>query len=111
MDSVEFAIATLKVPLVVVMGHQNCGAVKATLVGKDNVPELDNILPLIESALKGCDTIGANALVNAINCNVKKGVGDIEELANDRSLLRQKKVKIVGAYYEIETGKVTLTAH
>jgi carbonic anhydrase len=108
MDSLEFAVATLKVPLVMVMGHQNCGAVKATLQGKDNVPELENILPLIESALKDCDTVGPNALANAVDCNVRKGVETLKKSPTIAPLLTQKKVKIVGAYYEIETGKVTL---
>jgi carbonic anhydrase len=108
MDSVEFAASSLKVPLIVVMGHQNCGAVKATLAGKDNVPELDNIFPLIDSALKSCDTVGSNSLVNAINCNVKKGVQILKNSPTIAPLLKQKKVKIVGAYYEIETGRVTL---
>lgn len=109
MDSVEFAVAKLNVPLIVVLGHQNCGAVKASLLGKDNVPELDNILPMIETALKGCDTIGANALANAIQCNVKYGVEILKKSPTIAPLLAKKQVKIVGAYYDIETGKVTLT--
>lgn len=108
MDSVEFAAASLKVPLIVVLGHQNCGAVKATLSGIQTCPELDNIVPLIEDALKGCDTVGGNALVNAIHCNVKKGVLTLKNSPTIRPLLVQKKVKVVGAYYEIATGKVTI---
>lgn len=110
MDSVEFAVASLKVPLVVVMGHQNCGAVSATLAGKDNVPELENILPLIDDALKNCDTIGANALVNAIRCNVKRGVDTLKQSPSIAPILARKKVKVVGAYYHIDTGRVELIA-
>jgi carbonic anhydrase len=108
MDSIEFAAASLKVPLIVVLGHQNCGAVKATISGKEISPELDNIAPLIEDALKTCDTIGANALVNAIHCNVKKGVLILKNSPTIRPLIEQKKVRVVGAYYEIATGRVTI---
>jgi carbonic anhydrase len=108
MDSAEFAAATLKVPVVVVLGHQNCGAVKATLAGRENVPELDNIFPLIDAALKACKDADKDALVHAIKCNVKKGVETLEKSPTIAPLLAQKKVKIVGAYYEIATGKVTL---
>lgn len=108
MDSVEFAVASLKVPLVIVMGHQNCGAVRATLEGQQNVPELDNIFPIIESALKNCDAIGENRLVNAIKCNVKKSVETLKNSPTIAPLLKQKKVRIIGAYYEISSGKVTL---
>ncbi len=108
MDSVNFAVGALKVPLVIVLGHQNCGAVKAALAGKANYPDLGSILPLIESSLKGCETIGNSSLVDAINCNVSKGVKTLKNSPTIAPLLKEKKVKIVGAYYEIATGKVKL---
>ena len=108
MDSVEFAVAHLKTPIVIVLGHQNCGAVNATLGGQKNVPELESIYPLIESALSNCDSVGENRLVNAIKCNVKKGVEILKNSPTIAPLLKQKKVKIVGAYYEIASGKVSL---
>lgn len=108
MDSVEFAVASLKVPLVIVMGHQNCGAVKATLGGQKNVPELESIYPIIESALDNCDAIGENRLTNAIKCNVKKSVETLRNSPTIAPLLKQKKVRVLGAYYEISSGKVTL---
>jgi carbonic anhydrase len=112
MDSVEFAVKHLNVPLVMVMGHQNCGAVKAVLTESENVPpELDAIYPLIKGALKGCETIGANALVNAINCNVKKGVETLKKSPVIEPFLIQKKVKVVGAYFNFETGKVQLISN
>jgi carbonic anhydrase len=107
-DSIEFAVARLKVPIVIVMGHQNCGAVKATLNGQDNVPELENIYPLIESSLKNCEAIGTDTLVGAIHCNIKKGVDVLKNSPTIAPLLKQKKVKVVGAYFDIATGKVTL---
>lgn len=108
MDSVEFAVAKLNTPLVIVLGHQNCGAVKAALVGKENVPELDCIYPLIEAAFKGCNLKGKDPLFNAIECNVKKGVETLKNSPTIGPFIAQNKVNIVGAYYEIGTGKVTL---
>lgn len=108
MDSVDFAVGALKVPLVVVLGHQNCGAVKATLAGKAKYPDLGSIIPLIESSLKDCEMIGNSSLADAINCNVSKGVKTLKNAPTIAPLLKEKKVKVVGAYYEIATGKVTL---
>jgi carbonic anhydrase len=108
MDSVEFAVASLKVPLVIVLGHQNCGAVKAALAGNGKHPELDCIIPLIEDALKNCQVNGEDKLINAIQCNVSKGVATLKNSPTIAPLLKQGKVKIVGAYYEIATGKVKL---
>lgn len=108
MDSAEFAANSLKVPVIVVMGHQNCGAIKATLVGRNNVPELENIFPLIDTALKKCKSHDKDLLVNAIKCNVRGGVETLKKSPTIAPLLKQGKVKVVGAYYEISTGKVTL---
>ncbi len=108
MDSVEFAVAHLKVPLVIVLGHQNCGAIKATLGGQKSVPELESIYPIVENALANCEAIGENRLVAAIKCNVKKSVEALKNSPTIAPLLKQKKVKIIGAYYEIASGKVTV---
>ncbi len=108
MDSVEFAVISLKVPLVIVMGHQNCGAVGAALLGRKNVPELDNIYPLLDQALKKCNSKGTDVLINAIECNVKMGVATLKNSPSIAPLLKENKVKIVGAYYEMTSGKVTL---
>jgi carbonic anhydrase len=111
MDSAEFAVASLKVPLVVVLGHQNCGAVSAALSGQEKVPELDNIFPLIDAALKNCTTTDSDPLVRAIYCNVKKSVETLKNSPTIAPILAQKKVKVVGAYYEIATGKVHLISN
>jgi carbonic anhydrase len=108
MDSIEYAVDKLKVPLVMVIGHQNCGAIQATLKGRENVPELETIYPLIDSALKDCETIGTNPLVSAIYCNVKKGVDTLKKSPTIAPILAQKKVKIVGAYFDFETEKVSV---
>jgi carbonic anhydrase len=109
MDSVEFAVSKLKVPLVLVMGHQNCGAIQATLVGKENVPELDNIYPLIEAAFNSCGGIKKNTpLKEAVCCNVKKSVETLKKSPTIAPILAANKVKIVGAYFDFESGKVSL---
>jgi carbonic anhydrase len=108
MDSANFAVAKLHVPIVMVLGHQNCGAVNATLSGQINVPELGNIYPLIESALKNCETIGSDKLKSSIYCNVRKGVETLRNSPAIAPILAQNKVRIVGGYFDIASGKVLL---
>jgi carbonic anhydrase len=108
LDSVEFGVAKLKAPLVMVLGHQNCAAVKAAMAGQNNVPELENIFPLIDSGLKTCKATEKDPVVNAIYCNVKKGMEILKESPTIAPILAQKKVKIVGAYFDIESGKVSI---
>jgi carbonic anhydrase len=104
MDSVEFAVAHLGVPLVIVMGHQNCGAIQATLEGKAQVPELDNIFPYLEKALANCPHA---KLVEAIHCNIRAGVLTLKSSPTLAPLIQQKKVQVVGAYFDFESGKVS----
>ena len=108
MDSVEFAVAQLQVPLVVVLGHQNCGAVTAALRGRDQVPELDNIFPLIDKAFHTCQKDVPDKLIEAIYCNVREGVKILQNSPTIAPFIEKKQVRVVGAYFDFESGKVTL---
>lgn len=108
MDSVEFAVAKLDVPLVVVLGHQNCGAVTAALQGREYVPELDNIYPLIDKGFQACQKEAPDKLIEAIYCNVREGVKILKNSPTIAPLIEKKKVKVVGAYFDFESGKVSL---
>lgn len=110
--SLEYGVAVLGVPLIMVLGHTNCGAIDATIkVVKDNVilpghlPDLVNALkPGIEAAIaqKPADLLAA-ATVENVRFNAKR-------LQTTSSILSQaiadKKLMVVGAVYDIATGKV-----
>lgn len=108
LGSVEYSIVYLKVPLIIVMGHQNCGAVKGAMQDHGNVPELRDVFSLIDKGLKTCVPIDSDPLVNAICCNVQNNVNVLKKSKAIAPLIKKNQVKVVGAYYEIETGKVTL---
>ncbi len=108
LDSVEFAVAKMNVPLVIVLGHEGCKAVQATLKGRENVPELDAIYPLIDKGFKQCGIDSAASLMKAIDCNVQRGVTIIKNSPTLAPYITQKKVRVMGAYYDINNGKVTV---
>ncbi len=108
LDSVEYAVDKLHCPLVIVLGHENCGAVKATLLGQENVPELDNIYPLIAPALKKCQAQKGDILMNAVKCNIKEGVSYLKSTPLIAKHTADMQVKIVGGYYDFDHGKVTI---
>jgi carbonic anhydrase len=110
MDSVEFAVAKLNTPLVLVMGHQNCGAITAALNGRDHVPELDQIFPLIDAALAPCKMHKdkTRKLVQAIECNVRKGVETLKNSPTIAPLIAKGKVKVLGAYFDMVSGEVRI---
>lgn len=108
LDSTMFAVNKLNTPLVIVLGHENCGAVKATLLGQSHVPELASIFPLIEKGIKQCQQTQGDLLVNAIQCNVKEGVRILKAQPAIAQLIKEKKLEIVGAYFDFDEGKVSL---
>lgn len=111
--SIEYGVHELKIPLVMVLGHQQCGAVKAAIrVVQENI-ELpsaidvvaDSIRPVVIEASKNAGELVSNSVV----ANVKTGV---ERLRTSLPLaaepLASGRLKIVGATYDLKTGKATL---
>jgi carbonic anhydrase len=110
--SLEFAVAKLGVPLVVVMGHEKCGAVDAALsVVESNARfpgAIDNMIePIIPAVLEARGRSG-DKLTNAIKANVSRVVRTLRTESDPLLMkpLSEGKLKIVGAYYELKTGRV-----
>jgi carbonic anhydrase len=111
--SIEYAVDHLGTPLVVVMGHSQCGAVTATVKGGEAPPNIKAIMEFIAPALARVkadtpDKAGEALVVEVINANVWQAMGDI--LKNSpimREKLKDGKVKLVGALYDIKHGKVS----
>jgi carbonic anhydrase len=109
--SVEYASEHLNVPLIVVMGHEMCGAVKAaveTPPGTSLGPNLDYLVKAIRPAV--ARTAGQPAdtrLRAAILENVEETINDLMAKSSIlRHLSDAGRIKLVGAYYELATGRV-----
>ena len=112
LGSIEYAVAELGVPLVVVMGHERCGAVAAAAsVVRDNATFPGSIgrmvEPIIPAVLKAQGQPG-DLIENSIRENVRRVAHQLRT-ATDPLLLdpqRAGKLKVVGAYYDLDTGNV-----
>ncbi len=111
--SLEYSVAVLGSPLIMVLGHSNCGAIGAAIDVVKNGTELpghlpgliDPIKPAVEAVL---DQPG-DLLTNAIEENVRLTVAQIAGAAPIVSAaVASGKVKVVGAVYDLATGKVEL---
>lgn len=103
--SMEYAVAHLGTEIIVVMGHESCGAVNAAMSGGDNGYNLNHLLSHIAPAIAAS---GKDAKVNDV---VKKNAQlTAEELKTRSTIIREAaesgKVKIVPAYYNLGSGKV-----
>ena len=112
--STEYAIAEFKAPLIVVLGHSDCGAVKAAIQhidARDSLPgSINGLVELLKPAVIKSKSMAGDALANAIIQNVKDGVAKLQQLEPIVApAVKAGKVKVVGGVYDLKTGRVTLT--
>lgn len=105
LGSIEYAVEHLNTPLIVVMGHQSCGAVTATY---NEVVKGEKVSGNMESFVKKITpSVNKNGTIDdAIHTNVDMVVKEISEDKGIKTLIDQGKVKVVGAYYDLN-GNVT----
>ncbi len=105
--SIEYAVAHIGTSVLVVLGHQNCGAVTAAVSGGDNGYNLNQLLshliPAISAAGEGAD----------INTVVRKNAELTVEALKTRSpiisdAVESGKLRVVPAYYNLESGRIDL---
>ena len=115
--SIEYGLAHVQTPLLVVLGHTQCGAVKAvtrTIQGsvgqfERNIPPLmAPIIPAVKRAIgEHGETHGEDILPIAIETNVWKGIEDLfMKSPAVRKLVQKGIAKVVGAVYDVKTGLV-----
>ena len=104
--SIAYAVVVLGAPLVMVLGHSQCGAVKAALETKElDVPQ--SIRDLVGMVSTG----GEKDLDRAIVANVRAGVSKLKSLEPTLTrYIETKRLKVVGGVYNLASGKVTLVA-
>ena len=112
LGSIEYAVAELGVPLIVVMGHESCGAVKAAKAVVDDNATFPGsigrmIEPIIPAVLASREN-GAIDLDNAVRQNVRRVVSQLRNQTDPlmQEPLAEGRLKVVGAYYDLDTGAV-----
>ena len=118
MGSIEYAVQELGVKLVMILGHNNCGAVKSAvktysdedLRGAGNVQSiLEHIYPAVKKTCSCCDIESNNFIDEAVKSNVRYQVSEL--IKKDRyiaALLKFDQIKVVGAYYDIAASTIEL---
>jgi carbonic anhydrase len=113
--SLEYAVAVLNAPLILVLGHDSCGAVDATIKSlKDNTTlpgHLPSLVAAIAPAVKAVSPQGGDALANATRQNVIDNVAKLKSATPILSAaVEQKKIKVVGGIYRLKDGRVDMVA-
>jgi carbonic anhydrase len=116
--SMEFAALSFETPLILVMGHSNCGAIKAAndYVKNPGTPLTENLRDLVSriepaihlTARTKNYAHGGDALHESTWNNVEHSIATILEQSKTlRDLVNNKKIDICGAVYDLKTSKVT----
>ena len=113
--SLEYTVAILGTPLILVLGHDACGAVDATIKSlKDNTTlpgHLPSLVSALAPAVKAVAQQPGNPLDNAIRQNVIDTVAKLKSATPILSAaVEQKKLKVVGGIYRLKDGKVDMVA-
>lgn len=113
--SFEYAVKILGTPLIIVLGHGACGAVGATIQSIRDKTTLPGHLPaLVKSLAPAVEAVldkPGNILDNAVRQNV---IRNVEKLKTAGPILdkavEEQKVRVVGAVYDLASGRVELVA-
>ncbi len=106
LDSIEYSAFYLHASLVLVMGHENCGAVNAVL--HHQTSNIEAVAEKIEQSIKGISLTMPNAVEKAVKANVRNVVQQLKATPVLGRLIEEGKLKIVGGYYNLKSGEVEL---
>lgn len=107
LGSIEYAVKFLKTKLIIVLGHENCGAVSASLSDQDPGGHIGVIIEKIKPAVYMAKRMPGDHLTNAIKVNaqiVSEEIKDSKPILNEA--MKHDGLMVVPAYYKLSTGEV-----
>ncbi|HEX6692926.1 MAG TPA: carbonic anhydrase [Burkholderiales bacterium] len=114
MGTLQYAAVHLKTPLFVVLGHEGCGAVQAAVARKyEGARERSRIEMVLDRILPGLTGLPPRLredarLDMAVEANVRWSMRQLRDTPEGQERIREGVVKLVGAVYELKTGRVRL---
>lgn len=109
LGSIEYAVEHLHTPLVVVLGHSQCGAVAATVGGGEAPGHIRSIVASLQPAVAMAKKKPGDTLENAVRINARltaAAIGQSEPLL--AHLAKAGKVRVLAARYDLTTGQVEI---
>ena len=107
-DSLDYSVKHLGVRVVMILGHNRCGAVTAAVQGHEEEGDVGPMLSELRPAVEASKGMPGNPVENAVRENVKfvvKKLADSPELA---AMVKSGELKIVGGVYDLDTGKIEM---
>ncbi|MBD2653505.1 carbonic anhydrase [Synechocystis sp. FACHB-383] len=106
--SLEFGTLVLGAKVLMVLGHQGCGAVKAAMDGGELPGQIGSVIKKIDIGSVTDDNSNAASVTMATKANVEHQMAVLKQSSVLSELMAEEKLTIVGAYYNLGSGIVTL---
>ncbi len=106
LDSIDYSVGVLGSTLVLVLGHESCGAVKAVL--NDQTKTIEALANLIEPAISKVKDAPGDPLTNAVKANAKSVADYLKTTTLLRKKIQEGTVKVLAGYYNLRSGKVDI---
>ena len=106
--SLEFGTLLLGAKVLMVLAHERCGAVKAAIQGGALPGNINSLTQAIQPAVESSKTQEGDKVKNAVIANVRLQANRLKASEVMNPLIEQGKLKIVGGYYDLDTGAVEI---
>jgi len=108
--SLEFGSLVLGSKVIMVMGHERCGAVDAAIKGAQVPGQIGSLLEAIKPSVEKSKEEAGDKLENACRANILAQVEKLKSSSVLSELIKAEKLKVVGGYYDLDTGKISLVS-
>jgi len=109
LGSIEYAVAHLGSPLIVVLGHERCGAVSAAVSGAKEPGHIATVLKAIQPAVRATKGQAGDPVENAVRAQALDVAAQLQASGPIlKEAVQSGKLKIVAARYDLDSGKVSL---
>ncbi|BBD63911.1 carbonic anhydrase [Nostoc commune NIES-4072] len=108
--SLEFGSLILGSKVIMVVGHERCGAVDAAIKGAPVPGQIGSLLEAIKPSVESSKGKEGDKLENACKANVLAQIEKLKSSSVLSELIKSEKLKIVGGYYDLDTGRISLVS-
>jgi len=106
--SLEYGTLVLGTKVLMVVGHERCGAVTATIKGEQVPGQIGSLIDAIKPAVASSKNQPGDSLENAVKANVMLQANRLKASPVISKLIAENKLKVVGGYYDLDTGRVSI---
>jgi carbonic anhydrase len=110
LGSIEYAVALLGTPVLMVLGHERCGAVTAAVQNETLPGDIGSFVKAILPAVERVQGQPGDAVNNAVIENVRYQIEQLKRSPLLSERLQSGQLKIVGGRYDLDTGRVSIVA-